>query len=52
MKMNIKLDELINILIDKKRTALLEKYNLDPEALEKIVTSMKAGKWKFVSGSS
>lgn len=49
MKINIKLDELVNILIDKKRTALLEKYNLDPDALERIVASMKKGKWKFIS---
>lgn len=48
MKIRIKSDELINILIDKKRTALLEKYNLDLEALEKIATSMKKGNWKFI----
>ncbi len=51
MKLNIKMDELINILIDKKRTALLEKYNLDTDALEKIVASMKKGNWKFVNSS-
>ncbi len=49
MKIRIKVDELINILIDKKRTALLEKFNLEPDALEGIVASMKKGKWKFIS---
>ncbi len=48
MKIQIKSEELINMLIDKKRKALLEKYNLDLEALEKIATSMKKGKWKFI----
>jgi hypothetical protein len=42
------MDELINILIDKKRNVLLEKYNLDLEAFEKIVDSMKKGKWDFI----
>ncbi len=51
MRINIKMDELINILIDKKRTALLEKYNLDLDALEKIVASMEKGNWKFVNTS-
>ena len=49
MKIQIKSDELINMLIDKKRKALFEKYNLDLEALEKIADSMKNGKWKFIS---
>ncbi|MEE8403336.1 MAG: hypothetical protein V3R93_06250 [Candidatus Hydrothermarchaeaceae archaeon] len=49
MELHIKLEELVNILIDKKRGALLEKYNLELEAFEKIADSMKNGKWKFVS---
>ena len=49
MKIQIKSDELINMLIDKKRKALLEKYNLDLEAFEKIADSMKNGNWKFIS---
>ena len=49
MRIQIKSDELINMLIDKKRKVLLEKYNLDLEALEKIADSMKKGNWKFIS---
>ncbi len=49
MKIHIKLDELINILIDKKRASLLRKYNLDQDALDTIVASMKNGNWRFVS---
>jgi hypothetical protein len=48
MKIRIKSDELINMLIDKKRKALLEKYNLDLKAFEKIADSMKKGKWEFI----
>ena len=49
MRIRIKSDELINMLIDKKRKVLLEKYNLDLEALEKIADSMKKGRWEFIS---
>lgn len=49
MKLNIKLEELVNILIDKKRTVLLEKYNLGPDAVDGIVASMRNGNWKFIS---
>ncbi len=48
MKIRIKVDELINILIDKKRTVLLEKYNLETVALVGIVASMKKRMWKFI----
>ena len=48
MKIRIKSDELINMLIDKKRKALFEKYNLDLESLEKIADSMKKGRWEFI----
>jgi len=49
MKIQIKANELINILIQKHDRSLLEKYGLDSEKIEEMQRSLKEGNWKFVS---
>jgi hypothetical protein len=49
MKMKIKVNELINILIQKDEGPLLRKYNLDKDKIVKLQKSLRNGKWKFTS---
>ncbi len=47
-KMKIKVNELINILIQKDEGALLAKYDLDKDKIMEIQKSLRAGQWKFI----
>lgn len=49
MKIRIKLNELISILIDKNQDPILRKYNLDGDKVLMIQRSLQRGNWKFVS---
>lgn len=49
MKIKIKVDELINILIQKNEDFLLKKYGLDKEMVTKLRESLQKGNWRFVS---
>ena len=48
MKIKIKANELIKILIQKYDAGLLEKYGLNDEKIELLQDSMRKGKWRFV----
>ncbi|MFH1774156.1 MAG: hypothetical protein ABH874_04260 [Methanobacteriota archaeon] len=47
MKLKIKVDELINILIQKQEAPILKKYRLDREKVVKIQKSLQEGNWRF-----
>lgn len=47
MKMRIKVNELINILIQKDEGPLLRKYNLNKDKIVEIQKSLRNGNWKF-----
>lgn len=49
MKIKIKVDELINILIQKHEESVLKKYNLNNDKILKIQKSLQKGNWKFVN---
>lgn len=49
MKIKIKVDELINILIQKHEGSLLKKYNLNREKVVRLQKSLQSGNWRIVS---
>lgn len=49
MKIKIKVDELINILIQKHEGSLLRKYNLNKEKVTRLQKSLQNGNWRIVS---
>jgi hypothetical protein len=49
MKIQIKTNELINILIQKYDRSLLEKYGLDREKIKAVQDALKEGNWRFIN---
>lgn len=49
MKIKIKVDELINILIQKHEGSLLRKYNLNKEKVMKLQKSLQNGNWRIIN---
>ncbi len=49
MKIKIKADELINILIQKNEASLLKKYGLDKEMVVKLREALQKGNWRFLN---
>jgi hypothetical protein len=49
MRIKIKMDELINLLIQKNEASLFKKYGLDRDKVLEIQKSLKEGKWRFLS---
>ncbi len=48
MKLKMKVNELINILIQKDEDPLVEKYRLNKEKINSIQKSLRKGDWKFI----
>lgn len=47
MKIRIKVDELVNLLIQKQEAPILKKYRLDKEKVVRIQKSLREGNWRF-----
>ncbi len=47
MKIRIKVDELINVPIQKQEAPILKKYKLDKAKIGKIQKSLQEGNWRF-----
>lgn len=48
MRIKIKMDELINLLIQKNEASLFQKYSLNREKVLEIQESLKKGRWRFI----
>ncbi len=47
MKIKIRVNELINILIQKQELPILQKYNLDSTKVERLQNALQEGRWKL-----
>ncbi len=45
MKMKIKVNELINILIQKQEMPILQKYDLDSTKVMRLQSALQKGRW-------